>query len=356
MPFLLIRNDITKVHVDAIVNTANIQLGEGSGTSRAIYLAAGETKLTEACKKIGHCDLGKAVITDGFDLPSRYIIHTVGPVWKDGKSGEDENLYSAYMESMKLAHSYTLESIAFPLISSGNYGFPRQQVLKIAISAISDFLLEHDMLVYLVLYDRKSLIVSKKLFTSVKEYIDDHYVDNTDESFSEYDECYSENTDEYHIRRNEVMRNLVSPIKEINRMEEVAAPLPQVSPKKSEKSLKDLLNRLDETFSQMLIRLIDEKNMTDIQTYRRANIDRRLFSKIRNDINYTPNKKTILAFAIALRLSLDETRDLLMKAGYAFSNSSKFDVIITYFIDNQMYDVFEINEMLFSYHQPILGE
>ncbi|MHB8128479.1 MAG: macro domain-containing protein [Mobilitalea sp.] len=356
MPFLIIRNDITKVHVDAIVNTANTQLCEGSGTSRAIYLAAGETKLTEACQKIGHCDLGKAVITDGFDLPSRYIIHTVGPVWKDGKSGDGEILYSAYMESMKLARKYNLESLAFPLISSGNYGFPRQQALKIAVSAISDFLLEHDMLVYLVLYDRKSLIVSKKLFASVKEYIDDHYVENKDESFFECDECYSENTDEYHIRRNEVMRNLVSPIKEINRMEELAAPLPQIPPKKSEKSLKDLLSRLDETFSQMLIRLIDEKNMTDIQTYRRANIDRRLFSKIRNDINYTPNKKTILAFAIALRLSLDETKDLLMKAGFAFSNSSKFDVIITYFIDNQMYDVFEINEMLFLYHQPILGE
>ncbi|MCI5994394.1 MAG: macro domain-containing protein, partial [Blautia sp.] len=161
MPFLLIRNDITKVSADAIVNPANRQLLEGSGTSRAIYLAAGEKLLTEACRKIGHCDPGQAVATEAFHLSARYIIHAVGPVWKDGHHGEDRLLYSAYSASMKLAVSLHLESIAFPLLSSGNYGYPKDQALRVAISAISDFLIDHELTVYMVLYDRKALAVSR---------------------------------------------------------------------------------------------------------------------------------------------------------------------------------------------------
>lgn len=177
MPFLLIRNDITKVCADAIVNTANTELMEGSGTSRAIYLAAGERKLQKACRKIGHCDVGKAVITNGFRLPAKYIIHAVGPVWQDGSCGEEKILYSAYMESMKLAKAWKLRSIAFPLISSGYYGYPKERALKTAISAISDFLMKNEMLVYLVIYDEKSFSVSRKLFASIEEYIDGHYVE-----------------------------------------------------------------------------------------------------------------------------------------------------------------------------------
>lgn len=343
MPFLLIRNDITKVSADAIVNPANRQLLEGSGTSRAIYLAAGEKLLTEACRKIGHCDPGQAVATEAFHLSARYIIHAVGPVWKDGHHGEDRLLYSAYSASMKLAVSLHLESIAFPLLSSGNYGYPKDQALRVAISAISDFLIDHELTVYMVLYDRKALAVSRKLFTSVAEYIDDHYVDANDETFS----------------RNRVLgsrfRFSEPDVQETGFCFEDAIALPSSPVQQSDRSLDHLMEHMGETFSQMLLRLIDERGLKDSQVYKKANVDRRHFSKIRNDIHYAPNKKTVLAFAIALELSMDETKDLLMRAGFAFSMCSKFDVIICYFIEHENYNIFEINEMLFSYDQPLLG-
>lgn len=416
MPFLLIRNDITKVQADAIVNTANTELLEGSGASRAIYLAAGEEKLQKACRKIGHCDLGKAVITEGFDLPARYIIHAAGPVWRNGASGEEEILYSAYMESMKLAKKRGLSSIAFPLISSGYYGYPKERALKTAVSAISDFLTEHEMLVYLVIYDDTSFAVSKKLFESIEEYIDGHYVEEhrEEETFRkrrnrpERNEAPSvplpvlsaenlmdtlpqpieEGVSEHHRSTPPVPACGAAPPKLIPEektktsvskkksghakpprsrgsqelpvraaapsivMEEEAA---SISAEEKARQLEDILKHLGETFSQMLLRLIDERGLTDPEVYHRANIDRKLFSKIRNNRSYSPTKKTVLAFAIALELSLDETMDLLKTAGYSLSNSSRFDVILSFFLEKKIYDIFEINEMLFYYGQPILG-
>lgn len=365
MPFLLIRNDITKVSADAIVNPANRQLLEGSGTSRAIYLAAGEKLLTEACRKIGHCDPGQAVATEAFHLSARYIIHAVGPVWKDGHHGEDRLLYSAYSASMKLAVSLRLESIAFPLLSSGNYGYPKDQALRVAISAISDFLIDHELTVYMVLYDRKALAVSRKLFTSVTEYIDDHYVDANDETFSRNRILGSRfrfskpDVQETGFCFEDTIALPSSPVQQSDCQNEptyqLHLPLPSSPVRQSARSLDHLMEHMGETFSQMLLRLIDERGLKDSQVYKKANVDRRHFSKIRNDIHYAPNKKTVLAFAIALELSMDETKDLLMRAGFAFSMCSKFDVIICYFIEHRNYDIFEINEMLFSYDQPLLG-
>lgn len=352
MPFFMIRDDISKFfRADALVNPANPQLLEGSGSSRAIYLAAGEEEMTKACQKIGFCELGKAVITPAFRLPARYVIHAVGPVWVDGKHGEEEVLYSTYTEAMLLAEKHRLESIAFPLLSSGNYGFPKDKALKVAIRAISDFLMEHELLVYLVLYDRAAVEVSKRFFTSLEEYIDNHYVD------SRY-ECYYADKRSVSLDR---MRNFPSMEKwkpeEAKKAddfleEEFTTAMPFASP---QRSLDNLLEQMGETFSQMLFRLIDERGLKDSYVYKKANVDRRHFSKIRTNIHYTPNKKTVIAFAIALELSLDETKDLLKRAGYALSNSSKFDVIICYFIEKHQYNIYEINETLFAYEQPILG-
>lgn len=352
MPFLLIRNDITKVQADAVVNTANTKLLEGSGVSRAIYLAAGEEKLQKACRRIGRCDPGKAVITKGFGLPARYIIHAVGPVWQDGASGEEEILYSAYMESMKLAKRRRLASIAFPLISSGYYGYPKERALKTAVSAIRDFLKEHEMLVWLVIYDDASFAVSQKLFASIEEYIDGHYV----EEHQEEEVFRNDRRTEFHAAPAMRMPEVPSP-------PACAAPLPAaakrsrspLSAEEKTRQLDDIMQHLGETFSQMLLRLIDERGLTDPEVYHRANIDRKLFSKIRNNRRYSPNKKTVLAFAVALELSLDETVDLLRTAGYSLSESSRFDVILSFFLEKKIYDIFEINEMLFYYGQPILG-
>lgn len=407
MPFLMIRQDITKVRTDAIVNPSNICLEQGSGTSRAIYLEAGEEELTEACRKIGHCDLGKAVITEGFNLPTKYIIHTVCPVWIDGKSKEYTVLYSAYMESLKLAKTHGIESIAFPLLSAGNYGFPKREALKIAVSAINEFLFDNDMMVYLVVYDKESVKVSQKLFTSIEEYIDDHYVEIKNEGFPEILE--SELSEKELERRSCILRRkhknkkndsepqvLGSSTESSNLSYMSQEDIPEVSstsfetvfmlPKESEPNVKQtgavignaksqrtkhsiwknakrekkdglemLMEHSEETFSQMLLRLIDERGMTDVQAYKKANIDKRLFSKIRSNEDYTPSKKTIFCFAIALKLSMEETEELLKRAGYAFSNCFKFDVVVSYFIENKKYDIFEINEVLFQYDLPILG-
>lgn len=365
MPFLFIRNDITKVHADAIVNTANRYLQEGSGTSRAIYLAAGEEKLQEACRKIGSCELGKAVMTEGFALPAKYIIHTVGPVWQNGTYEEDEFLYSAYLESMKLAGARNLKSIAFPLISSGNYGYPKERALKIAVSAVSDFLMEHEMLVYLVLYDEKSLAVSRKLFDSIEEYIDEHYI-------AENNEEYSGKRDTFRFRdllkrgggnkktkpdaeANRYGADVMSSPETVFQVPFIAAEPQAIPAKEKTRMLDDIMRHMGESFSQMLFRLIDERGLTDPEVYHRANIDRRHFSKIRTNPNYTPTKKTVLALAVALELSIDEAKDLLRTVGYSFSDCSRFDVILSFFLEKKIYDIYEINEFLFYYGQPVLG-
>lgn len=355
MPLLFIRDDITKVHADAIVNPANTRLQEGSGTSRAIYLAAGEEKLKESCKKIGYCAPGKAVLTEGFELSAKYIIHTVCPRWRGGMFGEKRMLYSAYIETLNLAKEYGVDSVAFPLLSSGNYSYPKAKALRVAISAISDFLMETDILVYMVLYDRDSVMVSRKLFRSIEEYIDDHYVDSNNE-------LYRSNRTRWRDTMQDAPPTVFLQGEQSLQSESLndTVKVPEISKKtkiqiKKCRKLEDIMGHMGETFSQMLLRLIDEKGYTDAQIYHKANIDRRHFSKIRNNIDYVPNRKTVIAFAIALELSIDEAKDLLKAAGYSFSDGSKFDVIISFFLENEMYNIFEINEVLFSYEQPLIG-
>ena len=341
MPLEIIRNDITQVHADAIVNAASKSLLGGSGVDGAIHKAAGPELLAE-CRTLGGCKVGEAKITKGYRLPAKYVIHTVGPVWHGGGADEEKLLADCYRNSLALARQYELESIAFPLISSGAFGYPKDKALKVAIAEIGDFLLQHEMTVYLVVFDRASFALSEKLFASIAEYIDDNYID-------------------LHPVGDRNRRELICMQEEV--LEEAsyeaslsAAYMPApAAPLKRKRKLADVVKQLEETFSQMLLRLIDEKGMSDAETYKRANIDRKLFSKIRNDIHYKPSKPTVLSFAIALRLNLDETRDLLLKAGFALSHSSKFDIIVQFFIEEGNYNIFEINEALFAFDQGLLG-
>lgn len=336
MPLEIIRNDITKVHADAIVNAANKSLLGGGGVDGAIHRASGSELLTE-CRTLGGCEIGQAKITKGYKLPAKYVIHTVGPVWHGGNDNEEKLLADCYKNSLALAKKHSLESIAFPLISSGAFGYPKDRALKTAISVIGDFLLNNDMTVYLVVFDKAAFTLSEKLFSSITQYIDDKYIE-------EHPVDRSNRLEERHI------------LKEYCIEEPMLSPMCEPAPAGNRKrSLDDVVKHIDETFSQMLLRLIDEKGMTDAETYKKANIDRKLFSKIRNDINYKPSKPTAIAFAIALRLNLDEAKDLLLKAGFALSHSSKFDIIIQYFIDEENYNIFEINEALFAFDQNLLG-
>lgn len=350
MPLKLIREDITKLSCDAIVNAANSTLLGGGGVDGAIHKAAGKGLLLE-CMKLGGCKTGEAKITKGYHLPSKFVIHTVGPKWKDGLHGEEALLRSCYRNSLALASEHQCESIAFPLISSGVYGYPKDQALQIAVDEITAFLIGSDMLVYVVIFDKSSYQISEKLFSDVASYIDDKYVD--------------EHLEHSHARRNECQSALLSDEAADLLQPELFAleshiPAPSFSkcakarsPKAQ--SLDDALKNIDESFSEMLLRKIDEKGMTDAECYKKANIDRKLFSKIRSDKLYKPSKVTALAFAIALELPLSETKDMLQKAGFALSHSNKFDIIIEYFITNRNYNIFEINETLFAFDQNLLG-
>ena len=338
MPLEIVRNDITKMKVDAIVNAANESLLGGGGVDGAIHRAAGAGLLAE-CRTLGGCQTGKAKITDGYDLPAKYVIHTVGPIYNDGKHGEKVLLESCYRESLALAKDHNCETVAFPLISSGVYGYPKDQALKVAIDVISDFLLENEMTVYIVIFDKAAYKISEKLFSDIAEYIDDNYVD--------------EHTD---YRRESIRMNApMAPCAKRKKADVDFLEICDCKAMVAEDDLDAKLRQIDESFSQMLLRKIDEKGMTDAECYKKANIDRKLFSKIRSDIHYKPSKPTALAFAISLELSLDETEDMLRKAGFALSHSNKFDIIIEYFISKGNYNIFEINEALFAFDQSLLG-
>ena len=340
MPLEIIRNDIAKMKVDAIVNAANESLLGGGGVDGAIHRAAGSGLLAE-CKTLGGCKTGKAKITGGYNLPAKYVIHTVGPIYDDGKYGEEALLESCYRESLALAKERQCETVAFPLISSGVYGYPKDQALKVAIDVISDFLLENEMTVNIVIFDRAAYKISEKLFSDIAEYIDDNYVD--------------EHTD---YSRERIRMNALPSMAPRTRRKKSDDDFLEMCDCKAmlpEDDLDAKLRQIDESFSQMLLRKIDEKGMTDAECYKKANIDRKLFSKIRSDVHYKPSKPTALAFAISLELSLTETEDMLRKAGFALSHSNKFDIIIEYFISKGNYNIFEINEALFAFDQSLLG-
>ena len=341
MPFEIVRNDITQMRVDAIVNAANRSLLGGGGVDGAIHRAAGPELLAE-CRALGGCETGEAKITGGYRLHARYVIHTVGPIWRGGGHGERELLSACYRNSLNLALAHRCETVAFPLISAGAYGYPKDQAMSVAVEAISRFLFEHDMTVYLVVFGRTELITGKKLFRDVQEYIDDVYA-----------ETHISRNVEYKRRR--LWRKDEDAALELDRRLGAAYSDAAPMPAPSMPDWDSMLKRTDEGFSEALLRLIDEKGMTDAQCYKRANVDRKLFSKIRSNPAYKPSKPTVFAFAVALELSLPETKALLRRAGFALSHSSKFDIILEYFIQKRRFDIFEINEVLFQFDMPLLG-
>lgn len=332
MPLYIVQNDITTMRVDAIVNAAKESLLGGGGVDGAIHRAAGP-ELLEACRALGGCKTGQAKLTEGYRLPARYVIHTVGPVWRGGGHGERALLASAYRASLELALANQCETVAFPLISAGAYGYPKDQALRVAADTIGEFLLAHDMTVYLVIFDRASYTIGGKLFADIAAYIDGRYA--------------AERTDSRGERRRRALSFASAHAEAAPGM-----PAPCAAPPGS---LDEALSRLDESFSQMLLRKIDEAGITDAQCYKKANIDRKLFSKIRSDVHYKPSKPTAMAFAVALELPLEEAREMLAKAGFAFSHASRFDIIVEYFIAHGNYNIFEINEALFAFDQSLLG-
>ena len=364
MPFTLIKEDITKMHTDAIVNAANSSLLGGGGVDGAIHRAAGPGLLKE-CRTLHGCVTGDAKITKGYNLPAKYVIHTVGPIWEGGNHYEKELLWSCYTRSLEIAASYHLESIAFPLISSGAFGYPFQEALKVATDAIMDFLEDHEMNVYLVLYGVKLSHVNDDLYSELEKYLDENYIDDNPE-FEEAawmdrgrrgGQCESLPPDDRLYFQSDASER-----QEDEEEEEEASgnyALYQTVFKGFEEPIKEKNGKfefnLDESFSEMLLRLIKESGMTETECYKKANIDRKLFSKIRSNKNYRPSKQTVCAFAFALHLDLESAKEMLASAGFALSHSTKFDCIIEYFLKTKCYNIVDINSALYDYDQALLG-
>ena len=395
MAFKIVRDDITRITADAIVNTANPEPAFMAGTDAAVYRAAGADKLLEEREKIGQIEEGEVAVTPAFDLPARYIFHTVGPVWEGGNKGEKDIVRKCYENCLKKAVELNIVSIAFPLISTGVYGFPKAEALLIATSVFESFLADNELDITLAVFDNESFELSGRIFAGINEYIDEHYVENRlgeeygfagaalcgsalnadamravrDESF---DACevaeeaapeipeqeedkprFSDRLRGVRGKRNtfhmEARSAIEAPAAAASAASSSTAPLPK------QRSLDDVMKNLTETWSQSLLRLIDEKGFTDVDVYKRANVDRKHFSKIRTDKDYVPKKRTALAFALALKLNIDEAKDFLGRAGYAFSPSSKTDVIVQYFIENEVYEIMTINLALYEHNEPLLG-
>ena len=344
MPFEIVRNDITNMQVDAIVNTANPRPVIGLGTDSRIHEKAGP-ELLLARQRIGEIAPGQAAITPAYRLHARYVIHTVGPVWEGGGHDEDLLLRSCYENALKKALSHNCQSIAFPLISTGNYGFPKDRALQIAISVFSAFLMEQEMQIYLVVFDKTAFQLTEKLFQGVASYIDEHYVEAWESRH------YASPMHQELYRRERRMRDLLCD-GEVPRTAPMMAPK-AITPKAM--TLEDALKAEDIGFSEALLKLIDQSGKKDSEIYKRANLSKQHFSKIRNNPDYKPTKPTAIALALALELDLKKTKELIGRAGYALTSSSKFDLIIQYFIQQKNYNIIEINIALYEFDQSLLG-
>lgn len=376
MPFSIVRDDISRVHADVLVNAANVRLAPGGGVCGALFSAAGFDEMRAACEAIGGCATGDAVATPAFNLPARWCVHAVGPIWRGGRAHEEELLHRCYRSAFARAVELGARSVAFPLISAGIYGFPVERALAIAREEVTAFLRHHDeVALTLVVFERAVVQMGNALVEQVQEYIDDEYVDSS--SFMRRDtgelerelqwtedasaplsvemaepvalpECLQEDDASIAASRPFVAANI--------RMPGAAMPgAPSRAGATLDAEIAQLVATLDAPFSTTLLALIDARGMTDAEVYHRANISRQLFSKIRGNESYRPSKQTVVALAIALELDMSATQDLLARAGFTLSKSSKFDVIVRFFIERAIYDLFQLNEVLFAYDLPLVG-
>ena len=378
MPFSIVRNDITKMKTDAIVNTANDHPTVGTGCDHAVYEAAGFSDLLDyRVKNIGFVPEGDVFLTPGFRLPAKHIIHAISPHYVDGKSGEEKLLRSCYRKSLALAEKQGFRSIAFPLISTGGFGYPKEEGMRIAIDEIHAFLLTSDMQVYLVVFDQKATSMGQKLYPDLEAYIDQHYVEEKNrEEYAWFPESGRERQrdrkrpavnalfDSWHADEKACMA-------EEPELSYAAAPAPQMAPTpqtaagdgeplseeailEMERKLKERIAHMSDSFSDYLMYLIREKGLKNVDVYNDALLNKKVFSKIKNNSDYHPQKLTALCLCVGAKLNLDESKDLLARAGYALSPCDKTDIIFSYFIENGIYNMIDLTIQLEEHGEPCI--
>ncbi len=368
MAFKIVRNDITKMDTEAIVNTANDHPTVGTGCDKAVYTAAGFDKLLQYRKeKIGYIPEGEVFITPGFGLKAKYIIHAVSPLYEGGEAGEEEKLRSCYRKSLQLAKEYNIRSAAFPLISTGGFGYPREEGMRIAVDEISAFLLQNDMQIFLVVFDEKSTALGEKIFPALEEYIDQNYVEDTQQK--EYGSmlpsaprCLSDGMEEKLSAEVVLANRRREEYREARKRRDFEAEMLSGEDEEQEldfeefheKNLQERMKHVSDTFSQYLLYLIQSRHMQNAEVYKRAIVDKKTFSKIKNNPDYHPQKLTALCLCMGAKLNMDESRDLLARAGYALSPCDKCDIIFSYFIENKIYDMIELDIQLEEHGLPCI--
>ncbi len=345
MPFKIVRNDIIKMNTEAIVNTANDHATVGTGCDYAVYMAAGYEELLKYRKeKIGFVPEGEAFITPGFKLQAKYIIHAVSPLYMGGDQGEEGKLRSCYRKSLQIAKEHNIKSISFPLISTGGFGYPKEEGMRIAVDEIHAFLLENEMQIYLVVFDSKATMLGEKIYPDLKAYIDHNYVKKKRKE--EYGDAY------YSIFK--ISEKSAMPIEQASMDDIDESEENSYFEEKHESKLEERMKHISDTFSQYLMYLIQDKNMENAEVYKRAIVDKKIFSKIKNNVDYHPQKLTALCLCVGAKLNLDESKDLLARAGYALSPCDKTDIIFSYFIENKIYDMIELDIQLEEHGLPCI--
>lgn len=382
MPFKIVRNDITKMNTQAIVNTANSYPEVGDGCDTAIYRAAGYEELLKYRQEyIGYVQEGNAFITPSFNLAAEYIIHAVSPIYINGERGEEEKLRSCYKKSLALAKENGIQSIAFPLIATGSFGYPKEEGMRIAVDEINAFLFQHEMDIYLVVFDTKSSMLGEKIFPDLEAYIDSNYVRDAREK--EYGDRYfgsvrkdTPGYDVYYQAAAELDERLLknarkSKSDKASKMSAPQMPLPVMVQKHEEceeasflwkeDSIEELSGKLNErlahrsdTFSEYLLYLIESKGMKNVDVYKRAIVDKRYFAKLKNNKDFHPEKLKALCLCVGAQLNLDETKDLLARAGYALSPADMTDIIFAFFIEHEHFDVIDIDIQLEEHGLPCI--
>lgn len=339
MPLKIIRNDITKLEVDAIVNPTDQFFSGLGGIDLQVHKKAGvELEKELDCKP--KLKISEAILTDGYNLKSKKIIHVAGPIWNDGNHNEEELLKKSYENCLEIIKENKFTSVAFPLISTGTFCVPKEIGLEIATNSFTTFLLEEEVDIYLVVYDKESLSISQKVFGEIQDYIKNVYEVNENFFSRSCASCVSNSND-----------NDYEPIC-YDQYEKLEVE-DKISEKPFDLDIDDI--PLEETFSMKLLSIIDKKELKDPYVYKKAQVDRRVFSTLRKDDNYKPTKKTAISLCLALELSYEETQDLLSRAGLTLSRSNRFDIVIEWCIKNKKYNIIEVNIILFNHDLELLS-